>query len=180
MQRCTFPNVASVAVYAFSLILCLSSLSLSKEKNQPPGPDDLTVRLYQLLDQSYGGKLADFYVIADVFKNPKGGDQDLQRIFMVEYDKSKAFGKFTLHVRTVDKLTGEQLKNYTAKQIFEFAETDVERFSKTDPGSFGRVGDLYLLAAENAPLATAPVTQDVRKEYATYVGEWILPALEKK
>jgi len=30
------------------------------------------------------------------------------------------------------------------------------------------------------PLASAPVTDEVRKEYETYIAQWLLPALEKK
>lgn len=180
MQRCRFPNSVSFAFFALLSVICLSSLSLSKEKTQAVGPDDVTFRLFQLLDKSYGGKLEEFYVIGDTYKNPKAEDQDLQRVFRAEYDKTKVYGRFRLDVRSVDKLTAEQLKNYTAKQIFEFGESDVEKFTKTDPGSFGRVGDLYLQAAENGILATAPVTADTRKAYETYVGQWVLPALEKK
>ncbi len=180
MQRSRFPKSVSVIFCALTLTICFSGLSLSKEKAPSISPNDLTLRLYQLLDKSYGGKLEDFYVVGDVYKNPKGGDQDLQHVFKVEYDKDKPYGKFKLHVRSVDKLSAEQLKNYTASQIYDFAEMDVERFSKTDPGSFGRVGDLYLRSTESSPLATAPMTEDVRKEYETYIEQWILPALEKK
>jgi hypothetical protein len=56
----------------------------------------------------------------------------------------------------------------------------LEKFTKTDPGPFGKTGDLYLQATENGPLATAPITDEVRKEYETYVAQWLLPALEKK
>ena len=72
------------------------------------------------------------------------------------------------------------MKDYTSKQIYEFGDADMEKFSKTDPGPFGRSGDLYFQATENGPLATAPITDEVRKEYETYVAQWLLPALEKK
>ena len=170
----------TTAFCALLFTTCLSSLALSKEKTPVVGPDDLTFRLYQLLDKSYGGKLAEFYVLGDIYKNPKAADQELQHVFRAEYDKDRAFGRFRLYVRSVDKLTEEQLKNYTAKEVYEFGEMDAEKFTKTDPGSLGRVGDLYFRASENGPLATVPITEDARKEYETYVGQWLLPALEKK
>ena len=122
MERCRSPHSMSIAFCALLFTTCLSSLALSKEKTQVVGPDDLTFRLYQLLDKSYGGKLAEFYVMGDIYKNPKAADQELQHVFRAEYDKDRAFGRFRLHVRSVDKLTAEQLKNYTAKQIYEFGE----------------------------------------------------------
>ena len=82
-----------------------------------------------------GGKLAEFYVLGDIYKNPKAADEELQHVFRAEYDKDRAFGRFRLHVRSVDKLTEEQLKNYTAKEVYEFGEMDAEKFTKTDPGS---------------------------------------------
>jgi hypothetical protein len=158
----------------------LPRLHLAKEKTPAISPDDLTLRLFQLLDTSYGGKLAEFYLIGDVYKDPKTPDKELQHIFKAEYEKNRAFGKFRLYVRSVDKLTPGQLKDYTPKQVYEFGEVDVEKFSKTDPGPFGKTGDLYFQASENGPLATAPITDEARKEYETYVGQWLLPALQKK
>jgi hypothetical protein len=166
---CTLLSTAGLPVFEFA-----------KEKTQAVSPDDVTLRLFQLLDTSYAGKLSEFYVIGDVYKDSKIPDKELQRIFKAEYDKDRAFGRFRLYVRSVDKLTPGQLKDYTSKQVYDFAEVDVEKFTKTDPGPFGKAGDLYLQATENGPLATAPTTDDVRKEYETYIAQWILPALEKK
>ena len=153
----------------------------AKEKQPPVPPDDATLRLYQFLDSSSGGKLEDLYLIADTFKDPKAQDQERQHILKVEYDRTKAFGKLRIYVRIVDKLTPEQLKTYTTKQIFEFAETDSEKFTKTDPGSLGRPGDVYFLpASEGGPLATAPITDEARSTYDRYITDYILPALQKK
>jgi len=140
----------------------------------------VTLRLYQLLDTSYGGKLVEFYLIGDVYKDPKIPDKELQHVFRAEYDKSRGFGKLRLYVRSVDKLTEGQLKDYTPKQVYEFGELDVAKFTKTDPGPFGRTGDVYLVATADGPLAGAPITDEVRKEYETYIKEWLLPALQKK
>lgn len=168
---------------AFCALLTTTGLpgfGLGKEKPVVVSPDDLTLRIYQLLDNSYGGKLADFYVIGDVYKDPKVPDKELQHVFKAEYEKVRAFGRFRLYVRSVDKLTPGQLKDYTPQQVYDFAEVDVEKFAKTDPGPFGRTGDLYFQASENGPLATVPITDEAKKEYETYLKEWILPALEKK
>jgi hypothetical protein len=151
----------------------------AKEKTPPVGPDDPTYRLFQVLDTSHGGKLADFYLLADTYKDAKT-DQEFQHVLRVEYDKSKGFGKLKVYVRSVAKLTPDQLKSYTTQQIYEFGETDSEKFTKTEPGSFGRMGDLYFHAEGNMPLATAPVTDEVRKSYDSFLTQYLLPALEKK
>lgn len=152
----------------------------AKERIQPVSSDDPTFRLYQLLDTSYGGKLDELYVIADTFKDPKKGDQAEQHILKLEYDKSRAFGKLRLYVRVVDKLTSDQEKTYTPKQVYEFAEADSEKFTKTDPGPLGRPGDLYFQATQDRPLATVPVTDEARKEYDDFITQYLLPALAKK
>ena len=169
-----------VAFCALLSTVGLPALRLAKEKTPAVSPDDLTLRLFQLLDTSYGGKLSDFYLIGDVYKDPKIPDKELQHVFKAEYEKDRAFAKFRLYVRSLDRLTPGQLKDYTPKQIYEFGELDVEKFTKTDPGPFGKTGDIYLLATPDGPLATAPVTDEVRKEYETYISLWLLPALAKK
>jgi hypothetical protein len=158
----------------------LPGLHFAKEKIPTVSPDDLTLRLFQLLDGSYAGKLSEFYLIGDIYKDPKIPDKELQRVFKAEYEKGRTFGRFRLSVRSLDKLTEGQLKDYNPKQIYEFGDTDVERFSKTDPGAFGKPGDLYFLAMPDGPLATAPITDEARKKYETYITQWLLPALGKK
>jgi len=178
----TFRPSFSLLAAFFALVstVGLPVLHFAKEKPPTISPDDLTLRLYQLLDTSYGGKLSDFYVIGDVYKDPKTPDKELQHIFKAEYEKVRAFGKFRLYVRSVDKLTPGQLKDYTPKQIYEFANEDVEKFTKTEPGPFGKTGDLYLQATPDGPLATAPITDGIRKEYEAYITQYLFPALEKK
>jgi hypothetical protein len=172
-------------IAAFCALLSTTSLPghyLAKEKEKTPAvsPDDLTLRLFQLLDGSYGGKLSEFYLIGDIYKDPKIPDKELQHVFKAEYEKDRAFGRFRLYVRSVDKLTPGQLKEYTPKQVYEFGELDVEKFTKTDPGPFGKTGDVFFLAIQDGPLAAAPITDEVRKEYETYISQWLLPALQKK
>jgi hypothetical protein len=155
-------------------------LHLAKEKTPAVSPDDPTLRLFQLLDTSYGGKLSEFYLVGDIYMDPKIPDKELQHIFKAEYEKDRAFGRFRLYVRSVDKLTPGQLKDYTPKQIYEFGELDVEKFTKTDPGPFGRTGDVYFRVTPDGALAGAPITDEVRKQYETYITQWLFPALEKK
>lgn len=169
------------------VLITLSPLGLrtgrgmAKEKVPPVSPDDPTLRLYQLLDSQYGGKLDDFCIIADIFKDPKNPEHEEQHILKVDYDKNRGFGKLNIYVRTVDKLTPAQLKTYTPKQSYDFAEIDSEKFTKTDPGSFGRSGDIYFRpASAGGPLAVAPVTDEIRSAYEHFVTDFILPALQKK
>ncbi len=152
----------------------------AKEKTQPVGPDDVTFRLYQLLDTSHAGKLTEFYILADSYKDPKSSGEELQHILRAQYDKNRGFGRFNLYVRSVAKMDPEQLKAYTPKQVYEFGVADSEKFVKTDPGPFGRPGDMYLRAEGDRPLASSPITDDVRKTYETFLTQFVLPALEKK
>ena len=175
------PSFSLIAAFCTILLTGgLPGLHFAKEKIPTVSPDDLTLRLFQLLDSSYGGKLSEFYLVGDVYKDPKNPDHELQHIFKAEYSKDSIFGKFRLYVRSVDELTPGQLKDYTPKQIYEFGDADVERFTKTDPGTFGKAGDIYFQATADGALATAPITDEARKEYETYVEQWLLPALEKK
>lgn len=165
--------LASAAIFAGRLA--------SKDKNQPVSPDDPTLRLFQFLDSNHAGKLTDFYLLADVFKNPKNPDQEEQDVLKVEYDKDKGFGRLSIYVRTVDRPSQDQLKAYTPKQIFEFAEAESEKFTKTDPGPFGRPGDVYFRPVpEDGPLASVPITDETRTRYQHFVSDYITPALQKK
>ena len=179
----------SAYLIGFALLLTLLAMALpdnlagrlyAKEKNPPISPDDPTLRLYQLQDSSYGGKLTDLYILADIFKDAKKPEQENQHILRVEYDKNRLFGKLRITVRTVAKLTPEQLKIYDAKQAFEFADVDSEKFTKTDPGPLGRAGDVYSRAEEDRPLVSAPITDEARTAYERFITEHILPALQKK
>jgi len=153
----------------------------AKEKTSPTNPNDPTFRLFSLLDSKYNGKVDDFCVLADLINDPKNPGQQLQRVIRIEYNKDKGFGKLSIHVRTVAPLSPDQLKAYTPKQTFDFAESDAAKFTKTDAGSFGRPGDVYFEAGpEGGPLATATVTSEVQSQYELFVTQYLLPALEKK
>jgi len=153
----------------------------AKDKLPTVSSDDPTLRLFSLLDSKMGGKLDDFCLLADTFADPQNPTQTQQHVLRIEYDKTHAFGKLRIYVRTIDQLTPEQLKTYNTKEIYDFAETDSEKFTKTDPGSFGRPGDVYFQpTTPGGPLGTATVTDEVQSRYERYVTQFILPALEKK
>jgi len=150
-----------------------------KEKKTEVDPNDCTCRLFQVLDESRGGKLDDFYVLGDLYQDPKSGDQ-YRHVFKVEYDKSHAFGKLKVYVRAVGKMTDQQLSTYTPAQLYDFGETDLEKFVKTDCGAYGKAGDIDLQPNPDGALATAAITDEARKRYDTFLSQYVLPALEKK
>lgn len=152
----------------------------AKDKTPPVDPNDATLRLYQLLDTSRGGKLTGFCVVADVYKDPSSPDEELQHVLRAEYDKDRGFAKLNLYIRSVGKIGPEQMKMYSPKELYEFGISDQEKFMKTEPGPFGRAGDTYLRAEGDRPLSSAPVTDDIRKAYDFFVSQHLLPALQKK
>lgn len=171
----------SVAILAtFSFIVLVAPSSWAKRKEPAVNPDDPTYMLYQLLDNSYGGKLADFYVLADLYADPQKPSNQLQHVLRVDYDKTRYFGRFRIYVRSVGKMTSAQLKTYDAKQIYQFGESDEAEFEKINAGPLGATGDLYLKATSNGPLAPAPITDQVREQYDGFITKYILPALKKK
>ena len=177
------PSRILIVVWAaILLVLSSSGTILAKEKNQSVDPNDVTLRLFQLMDETRNGKVADFFVLADIYKDKDSKDpnQEFQHILLVDYDKNRNFGKLNLHVRSVGKLDPDQLKTYTLKQIYDFGIDDLEKFVKTEPGQFGRTGDLYLRATSDLPIATAPITEDTRKAYEFYLSQYLIPALQKK
>jgi hypothetical protein len=179
---CRTSALGAAIVTAFLISANVSYLyAKHKEDADQNGP---TVRLFQLLDSTRNGKLEDFYLLADLYKEPDKEpgkpNQEFRHILRVEYDKARAFGKLNLRVRSVAQMTDDQLSAYTLKQIYDFGEVDVEKFVKTGTGSFGSAGDVYLRSVSDAPLASAPVTDETRKEYDTFVNQYILPALQKK
>jgi hypothetical protein len=139
--------------------------------------NDATVRLFQLLDSAHSGKLDDIYVLADSYTDT-GGDQ-YRHVLRIDYDKNRAFGRLAIYVRSVGKMTPEQLAAYKPEQIYEFGESDQEKLVKTDPGPFGQRGDLYLKADDDSPLHTTVVTDQVRKSYDTFLTQYVIPAVEK-
>jgi hypothetical protein len=152
----------------------------AKDKQPSLDPNDPTYRLYQLLDNKRGGKLSDFYVIADVYNDPKNPNIQQQHILMADYDRNRAFGKLNLYVRSVGKISSRQMETYTPKEFYEFGLMDLEKFMKTDPGPLGKPGDIYLRAHDDEPLHSTEVTDAVRKEYDVFLTQYLLPALEKQ
>jgi len=150
------------------------------EERPSVDPADPTYRLFQLLDTTHGGRLRDFFVLADVYRDPKRPSQEYRHVLRVEYDKKRLFGRFRIYVRSVGRMTPEQRETYTPAQVYEFAMVDEEKFEKIEPGPFGQAGDLYFRAKPDRPLHTAPTTDAVRRAYEGYVSQYILPALEKE
>ncbi len=169
-----------VFLAAIGLLLLAVPSAWAKRKNAPVNPDDPTYVLYQVLDNSYGGKLSNFYLLANIHADPQNPKVQLQRVLRIDYDKNRYFGRFRIYVRSVGKLTPAQMKTYNAKQIFQFGESDDAEFEKIDPGPLGETGDLYLKATSNGPLAPAPITDQARQEYESLITKYILPALKKK
>ena len=153
----------------------------AKDKAPQVSSDDPTLRLYNLLDSKYNGKLDDFCVLADVFNDPKNPGQPQQHVLRIEYAKDRAFGKLRIYVRTIAQLSPDQLKTYTPKQVYDFAESDSAKFTKTDPGPFGKSGDMYFQpTSDGGPLGQVTATPEVQTQYEHYVTQYIIPALEKK
>jgi hypothetical protein len=182
-SRCDRHRTIQSAFCAAILILLAPGLLLAKHKQKQKAevnPNDPTARLFQILDNAYGGKLNNLYVLADVYSDPATPDKQFQRVLRVNYDKNRFFGKFRIYVRSVAKLTPTQLQAYTPQQVYDFGETDMAKFEKINPGPFGGNGDLYLQSNGNGPLRTAPITDDVRQQYNFLLTKYILPAVQKK
>ena len=179
-SRAMVGTATLVAVLFAAGALLLGSRLYAKHKAEEVDASDPTLRVFQLLDSTRDGKLADFYVLADLYKDSDKPDDEYRHVLRVNYDKSRGFGKLNVWVRSVGKMTPEQLDTYTPKQIYDFAETDQEKYVKTSAGQFGTPGDVYLHATEGGPLVTGPVTDGVRKSYGLFVTDYLLPALQKK
>jgi hypothetical protein len=152
-----------------------------KAKNGPVSPNDPTARLFDAINASLGGKLNDFYVLADVYSDPSNPSQQYRRVLQVDYNKDLYFGRFVIHARSVGKMTAAQLAIYSPKQIYEFGGRDGQVFDKINPGPFGsETGDLYLAPPPNGgPLRTVPIDDSVTQEYEMLVSQYILPAVQK-
>jgi hypothetical protein len=171
-MRKRIPGAIAVLVIAGA-----TGVRVGRAKEKAIDSNDPTLRLYSLLDTTRGGKMPDFFLLADIYSEQ---GKEFQRVVRADYDKSRAFGKLRIYVRSVAKMAPEQLQSYTAKQVYDFGETDLEKFVKTDPGEFGKQGDIYLRGDAESPLTTAPITNEARKSYETLVVQYLLPALEKK
>ena len=148
-----------------------------KEKAPRVDPSDPTLRLFDFLDSTRNGKLEDFFALADIYSEQ---GKEFQHVVRAEYDKNRAFGKLRIYLRSVAKMAPEQLQTYTPKQVYDFGEVDLEKFVKTEPGEFGRQGDIYLRGDAENPLATSAITDEARKSYQMLVAQYVLPALQKK
>jgi hypothetical protein len=181
-------RIRFMAVFMVATLFSTLSAAGMAGKEKGPGKDktlavtenDPTYRLFQLLDTTRGGKLADFYVIAGLYKNPQNPQEEFQWVVRVVYGKDLAFGRLTLHLRSVAKMSPAQMSTYSPKEIYEFAESDVEKYAKTDPGPFGGKGDLYFHTTDSGPLRTVPITGEVQQTYEMLLTQYILPALGRK
>ena len=171
-----------VVIVATMILIAVAvpSAWAKKKKSRSANPDDPTNKVYQILDDSYGGKLTDYYLLADLYTDPQNPSKQLQHVIRVDYNKDRFFGKFRIYVRSVGELTPAQLTTYNVKQIYDFGESDEAEFEKINPGPLGETGDLYLKATANGPLASAPVTDQASEEYDMLITKYILPALQKK
>ncbi|HEV2419036.1 MAG TPA: hypothetical protein VGX94_14665 [Terriglobia bacterium] len=176
------PVTRALLVFTAVGLLCyappLRALPRKHKPKEAVAANDPTSRLYQMADQSLNGKFS-LYLLANIYTDPSTGSQ-FQRVLRVTYDKTLYFGRFTIHVRSVSKLTPDQLATYTPEDIFNYGNADTAEFEKINPGSFGKTGDLYLAASNGQPLASAPIDSDVQSRYETLVTDYILPAVEKQ
>ena len=170
-----WPTLCLLAACAFGLSVALHA----KDDAPRVDPNDPTYRLFQLLDSKRGGKLTNFFVLADTYKDSANPDQEFQHVLRVEYDKNRFFGRFRIAVRSVGKLTPEQLKTYTLQQIYDFGDSDQARFEKIEAGPFGVTGDLYLRSVNDGPLGSSSITEAEKSAYQNYVTQYLLPALQK-
>ena len=170
----------SSSLVIIDLLAVVKPSTWAKKKHDSVDPNDPTYRVYQVLNNTYGGKLADYYLLADLYADPQNPENQLQRVIRVDYDKGRFFGRFRIYVRVVGKMTPAQLKTYNPKQIYDFGESDDTEFEKINPGPLGGTGDLYLKATSNGPLAPTTVTDQARQEYDMLITKYILPALQKK
>lgn len=152
----------------------------AKDKPTPVDPNDPTFRFFQAVDASKAGKLTEFYVVAGVYKDPATPNEESQHILKIDYDKMRAFGKLQIVVRSVGKIQPDQMRAYTPKEFFEFGLADQEKYMKSDAGPFGRPGDMYLRSVTDRPLSSAPISDEIRKNYELLLTQHLLPALEKK
>jgi len=174
------PRASSVVNLSVILLwtACGAQLALAhaKQKETLVNSDNPSARLFQLLNDSRGGKLTDFCVIANTYANPTQPGQMLQHVLQVNYDKGRFYGRLTISVRGVSLLTPGQLTEYKPEQIYDFG-SDVARFEKINAGPFGETGDLYFRPTAQGALAPAPLTDDARRQYDLYLTQYILPAL---
>jgi hypothetical protein len=180
METTRTAKVGRLSVVAFFAVWsAVGVLAYAKDKRGSVSPDDPTYRLFQLLDNSYGGKLTDFCLLADTYADPSQPGQMLQHVLQVDYDNNRFYGRFRIYVRGVSQVTPAQLKEYTPQQISGFG-SDVEKFEKIDPGPFGETGDVYFSAAGSGTLSPAQITDQAKREYEFFLTRYVLPALANR
>jgi hypothetical protein len=179
--------LAAVAVLAMLVGYAAPSLRAvprrkKKEKHGAVSPNDPTSRLFDILNSSFGGKLSNLCLLADIYSDTSNPSQQYQRVLSVDYNKALYFGRFVIHARSVGKMTSEQLAIYNPEQIYHFGNRDGQVFDKTNPGPFGsETGDLYLAPPPGGgPLRTVPIDDSVTQEYEMLVSQYILPAVQKQ
>lgn len=172
-------RLKTAVLSCFLMAFCAAPLAWARHKAENFSSGS-TGQLYALLNESFGGRLSNFYILADQYPDPKNPKSQLQHVLSVTYNKSLFFGRFVIKVRSIGKPTADQLKTYTPKQLFGFGETDSQEFEKIQPGPFGSAGDLYLREDDGGSLASAPITDEVRDAYNRFVTQYILPSLQKK
>jgi hypothetical protein len=175
-EKHSFIIVATIILVA----VAVPSAWAKRKKTRSGNPDDPTYKVYQILDDSYGGKLTDYYLLADLYADPQNPSNLLQHVIRVDYDKGRFFGRFQIYVRSVGKLTPDQMTTYNVKEIYDFGESDEAEFEKINAGPLGETGDLYLKAPANGPLAPATLTDQASQEYEMLITKYLLPALQKK
>ena len=166
-------------ILAMGAVIPAAGHPAKKQKGPVVSPDDPTVKLFDLLNNSFEGKLADYFLLADVYHDPANAGKELQHVLRVEYDKTRYFGRFRIYARSLAKPTPDQIKAYTPKQLYDFA-SDSMKFEKIEAGPIGMQGDLYLQSDGNKPLASAPITPEVQSTYEKLVKDYLLPALSKE
>ncbi len=177
-MKCAIMVLCGLVILGCGFSLLGAAPRHKKEKKTPAG-DTPTVQLYDVLNNSFAGKL-DTYLLADIYSDPSGPGQQYQRVLHATYDKNLYFGRLTIHVRSVGKLNSQQLVIYTPEAIFKFGNSDSQEFEKINSGNFGETGDLYLETRNDEPLAEAAITDEVRQEYDMLVTKYILPAVQKQ
>ncbi|HUI41087.1 MAG TPA: hypothetical protein VL523_03870 [Terriglobia bacterium] len=175
MQSATRNSRVSAALGVW-LVLGTAGSGIASGSRGRVDENDPTYQLYQLLDSTRGGVVKHLCVLADVYTDSSG--TEYRHVLRLEYDKGRAFGRLELYVRSVGKMSSDQLATYTPEQIFDFGESDQEKFMKTDPGPFGQTGDLFLAAGDDGPLHSVPITDAARKQYADFITQYILPAVK--
>lgn len=173
--------IVAVALCCFAAAVAPGAWAFPRrhKKKEAASENGPTAQLYRLLDNSMGGKL-NIYILANVYSEPSKPAQEFQRVLHVLYNKDLYFGRFVIHSRSVSKLTQEQMVIYTPEQIFNYADRDSAKFEKINDGPFGQTGDLYLLATDDHPPASAPITDAVQQEYNMLLTDYIIPAVEKQ